>query len=146
MLLNIVLIIFLLLEISNVIILIKAPEFKYGNSMINFKHWNQVKEDEDLYLFTKYLINWVACTKLIFIIIMISVLLFGDFRIKAISTVAMVFAMGFYYFYLHPLISQLDQKNKLTINGYSKTLSTTIAVMIVVLILSLVISLILLNS
>ena len=65
--LSIVILIFLLLETSNVIMLYFVPETKKGNGIGVFNAYEKSKNDPEVHALVKYLIIWVAGTKLIFI-------------------------------------------------------------------------------
>ena len=58
---------FLLLELSNVLILYFFPDSKLANGMGTFKAWDKSKVDTQVHDLVLYLVNWVAGTKLIFI-------------------------------------------------------------------------------
>ncbi len=140
MVLDIALIIFLLLELGNVVILYKDPGFKYGNSLTTFTAYDKSLEDQEVAEFTKYLYTWVANTKMIFILIMLSVVIFGDEQITVITTIAMLIGMTFYYTKMHPIIKQISDNNQLTIKGYDKTLDKTIAIMMLGLSIAIIIT------
>ncbi len=136
--LNIVLAIFIVLELSNIIILYFKPDFKHGNSMNIFKVWN--KEDkEDEKLFKKYMANWVAGTKLIFIMLLIVILVLGTNEIKLWSLIVVIPSIATYYFKLYPLMKKMDDKDYLTQKGYSKTLTAMITSFIVMFIIAIII-------
>lgn len=120
--LDVSIIVFVLMEMSNVIILYFAPEFKYGNGVAVFDGFVESKEDENLHLFVRYMTNWVAGVKLIFIVLLLVVMIFGNEATKIGSVCAMILSIASFYFGLHPIIKKLDERNKITPKGYSKTL------------------------
>ncbi len=122
--------VFVVLESANVVILYFFPEFAYGNSMRVFQAWSHCQEDERTRLFAKYMANWVAGTKLIFIALLVGVLAVGGSEMKAVSVGLMIPAIGSYYFMLRPLIEQMDRRNELNPTGYAKQLTITITVII----------------
>lgn len=63
--LSLSIIVFIIMEIANVIIIYFKSDFKYGNGVSVFKFWEDSKKDENAHLFAKYMTNWVAGTKLI---------------------------------------------------------------------------------
>lgn len=64
-----------MMEASNVIMLYFFPDSRYANSVGVFKAWEKSKQDPELHDFMKYLVNWVAGTKLIVILLLIVFLL-----------------------------------------------------------------------
>lgn len=126
-LLNISIIIFIIMETANVIILYFAPDSRRGNGVAVFKHWERAKADEDTYLFASYMTNWVAGTKLIFILLLIVILLTANEMAKVFSVVVMLASIATYYWRLHPIITKLDQKGQINPSGYSRTLCFMIA-------------------
>ncbi|MGL5313913.1 MAG: hypothetical protein ACRC92_11765 [Peptostreptococcaceae bacterium] len=140
--LSIAIIVFILLELSNVIILYFKPDSKLGNGVAVFNAWEKSKEDDNLHEFIKYLVYWVAGTKLIFIILLIVILITGSETTKLLSGVALILSIGSFYWKLYPIIKGLDKKGEISPVGYSKTLGimigTFIAVFCVAVILELV--------
>lgn len=74
--LDIAILIFVVMELSNVLVMYFKPDFKYANSMAVFKQWAESQQDEKQRLFVKYLVNWVANCKLIFIALLLVVVVF----------------------------------------------------------------------
>ena len=140
-LLSIIIIIFMIMELSNVIILYFKPEFKYGNGIAVFNGWEKSKEDENMHNFVKYLVNWVAGVKLIFIILLGAIVALGNEELKILAVICLIISIATYYFRLSPLIRKLDKNNEITPKGYSKTLDLTIFSFICVFIMGLYISL-----
>lgn len=64
--LDIAIIVFIFMELSNVIIMYFKPDFKYGNSMTVFRNWWDSRKDDNMRSFVNYLVNRVANCKLIF--------------------------------------------------------------------------------
>lgn len=63
MILKAAILIFVVMELSNILILYFKPNFKYGNSMNTFKQWYTAQNQESDRLFVQYLVNWVANCK-----------------------------------------------------------------------------------
>ncbi len=124
--LDFAIIIFILLELSNVIILYFKPDFKYGNGVSVFNAWNKMKEDENDHLFASYLVNWVGNSKLIFIALLIVIVIFGDETLKIITTGVLVLSISMYFVRLHSIIKKLDKNGQITPKNYSKTLAIMI--------------------
>jgi len=126
MILNLAIILFICLETMNVLIMYFKPDFRYGNSMATFQGWADSKRSEQDYLFTKYLVNWVANCKVIFILLLTIILLFGDETIKFIGVMVTTGSIGLYFITLHPIIRKLDSMGTIHPQGYSRTLGLMI--------------------
>lgn len=137
--LSIAIILFIILETSNVIIMYFKPDSKMGNGVAVFDGWEESKKDKELHQFIKYLVYWVAGTKLIFIVLLIVVLITGTETTKLLSVIALILSIASYYWKLSPIIRWLDEKGKITPKGYSKTLDRMILGFIIVFISSLAI-------
>ncbi len=137
-LIDIAIVIFILLETSNVLIIYFHPEFKYGNSLRAFKQWEELKKDEHTSLFVRYMANWVASCKLIFIALLIVILFTASDLVKIISVAVLIPAVSAYYFKLYPLIRKLDNKEQITPKGYSKTQFIMITMIIAIFAISLI--------
>lgn len=120
--LNIAITLFVLMESANVLILYFAPDSKLGNGVAVFNPWFQAKEEESRELFAKYMVNWVAGTKLIFIVLLLVILLTAGETTKLFAVFAMILSIATYYFRLNPIIKRLDEMGEITPRGYSKTL------------------------
>jgi len=127
MILDIAIIIFVLLEFSNIVILYFKPGCKYGNGMDHFSGWDDSKKDEGSYLFSTYLVRWIANCKAIFIFLLILIMIYGSDLIKVWGVIITVFTIGLYYLTLYPVIRKLDKIGKIKPKGYSKTLTITIS-------------------
>ncbi len=132
-------ILFIAIELSNVLIIYFRPEFKYGNSLRAFNHWSIAKSDETMFLFVKYLANWVAGCKLLFIVLLIVILLTGSDITKIISICVMIPAIATYYLKLYPIIKKLDKSNQITPKGYPKSQLLMITMIIALFAISLVV-------
>ncbi len=128
--LDIAILIFIFMEAMNVLILYFKPNFKYGNSMKAFKAWEKLNKEETSALFTKYMVNWVANTKLIFIALLAVILFTADDTTKFVSIVAVAICTAMYYIKLHPIIRKLDKMGDIEPKGYSKTLLIMISAII----------------
>jgi hypothetical protein len=131
-LLDIALIIFVVLETLNVVLLYKMPASTRGNAVGVFKAFGKTREDPGVAAFVDYLINWVAGTKLIFIVLIIGVLLAGSPEIKVYSGIALVFSIMTFYSRLYPALKRMDKEGQLDPKGYSRTLAIMIGGFILV--------------
>ncbi|GAB6088768.1 hypothetical protein [Spirochaeta dissipatitropha] len=127
MFLDFAIIIFVVLELSNVLVMYFKPDFRHGNSMAVFKEWEESQEDSSRQLFARYLVNWVANCKLIFIALLLVILFQGDETLKIYSVIATVVSIGIYFVTLHPIIKKLDAMGRISPVGYSRTLSRMIS-------------------
>lgn len=107
--LSLVMIVFILLEASNVIILYFKPDSRLGNGVAVFNGWEESKKDKDMHEFIKYLVYWVAGTKLIFIVLLLVILFTGSSLTKILSVVALILSIGSFYWKLYPIIRGLDK-------------------------------------
>jgi len=137
--LSISIVIFIVLEFANIMILYFKPDSRVGNGVAVFKAWEDSKQDENLHLFVRYMTNWVAGTKLIFIFLLLVILFIGSETIKMVSVIAMILSISTYFWRLHPLIVKLDIKGEIIPKGYSKQLRTMIAGFLGLFIIALVI-------
>ena len=98
-----------------------------------FKLWEESTTDREVHLLLKYMANWVAGTKLIFIFLLIVLLLFGDAKIQFYGLIALVLAILTYFWKLAPLIREMDEKGMIQPQGYSKTLTLMITAFVILL-------------
>lgn len=139
MILDVVIVLFVFLELGNVMILYFSPNSKQGNGVAVFNPWFKSKHNETEKLFVKYLVNWVAGSKLIFIGLLLVVLFTASETTKLWAVMVMSVAIATYYFRLHPYIKQLDVLGEITPKGYSKKLLIMITSFIVLFVLASVI-------
>ncbi len=132
--LNIAIILFIVLETTNIAIIYFDQDFKYGNSMSVFKFYKESKEKETTRLFVDYMSNWVANSKFIFIILLIIILITGSEISKLVTIILLIPSIALYYIRLHPIIKKLDNLGEIKPKGYSKILLITITGIIIMLI------------
>lgn len=128
--LSIAMILFIILESLNVIILYKFPNTTKGNGVGVFNAYEKSKSDPEIHAFIKYLINWIAGTKLIFILLLVVVILTGTIVTKIFSLVALIFSISTFFWKLYPIIKKMDEEGQISPKGYSKTLGRMIAAFI----------------
>ena len=75
--LSIAIIIFVVLESLNVLTLYFYPGSQKGNGVGVFNAWEKSKSDPEIHQFIRYLVFWVAGTKLIFIVLLVVILLWS---------------------------------------------------------------------
>ncbi len=130
--LTIVIIGFLIMETANVATLYFFPGSKYANGVGVFKAWEGSKQYPDIHDFVKYLVNWVAGTKLIFIFLLIVILYSGNENILLLTTVALVASILSFYWRLFPLIRKMDRESQIEPKNYSTVLGLMILGFIIV--------------
>jgi hypothetical protein len=124
---RIVTIAFLILEATNVLALYFFPGSKYANSAGVFKAWEKSKADPELHNFVKYLVNWVAGTKLIFILLLIVILSTADDQTLVFSSTALIIAIASFFWRLFPLIRRMDRDDQINPKNYSAVLGWMIS-------------------
>jgi hypothetical protein len=130
--LSVVLIGFGTLELLNVLTLYLAPGSRRGNALGVFRAYERSKQDPEVHALVSYLIDWVAGTKLIFIVLLIGILITGSPATKVFSAIALIFSILTFYSRLYPAITQMDRAGQIEPRGYSRTLAGMIAGFIVV--------------
>ena len=118
-LITIVIIAFLILEATNVLTLYFFPGSKYANGVGVFKAWEKSKGDPEIHNFVKYLVNWVAGTKLIFILLLIVILYTADEQSLVLTSVALVISIASFFWRLFPLIRRMDRDDRIDPKNYS---------------------------
>ena len=130
--LTIVIIGFLILEAVNVITLYFFPGSKLANGVGVFKAWEVSKQYPEIHDFVRYLVNWVAGVKLIFIFLLIVILYFGDQNTLLFSAVALFASTLSFYWRLFPLIRKMDRESQIEPRNYSTELAFMILGFIIV--------------
>jgi cytochrome bd-type quinol oxidase subunit 2 len=123
---------FLILEATNVIALYFFPGTRLANGVGVFKAWEKSKDDPEIHNFVKYLVNWVAGTKLIFILLLIVILYTADDQTLLLTGAAMVFSIGSFFWRLFPLIRKMDKDSQIEPKNYSVVLGWMILVFILI--------------
>jgi hypothetical protein len=140
--LSIALIVFAVIELSNVLILYFFPGTTRGNGVGIFKAFEKSKSDPEVHALIVYLVNWVAGTKLIFILLLIGIIITGTPATKIFSATALIVSISTFFYRLYPTIKKMDKSGQLTLKGYSRTLAIMISGFIGVFTVTLVIYLI----
>ena len=129
---RIVILSFILLEASNVLALYFAPGSKKANAVGVFAAWEQSKQYPEIHDFVKYLVYWVAGAKLIFLLLLTAIILFGNIEIQRMSLLALGIATASFYWRLFPLIRRMDRNGQIEPKNYSAVLGIMIFVFIIV--------------
>ena len=134
--LKIALVAFVLLEIGNVVILYFFPDMTIANGMGAFKAWEKSKDDPQVHDLIRYLTNWVAGTKLIFLLLLLVLIFTAGERLLVLAAITLAVAISSFFFRMFPLIRKMDKEGQVDPPGYSKTLAMMIGGMIIIFILA----------
>lgn len=138
--LKIVTIGFLFLEATNVLALYFFPDSKLANSIGVFTAWERSKEDPEIHNFVKYLVNWVAGTKLIFILLLVAILLTADEQTLLYASIALVISIASFFWRLFPLIRSMDREHQIDPEHYSTVLGWMILAFILIFVVAIAVS------
>jgi hypothetical protein len=130
---------FIVLEASNVLALYFRPGTRNFNSVGVFKAWEKSKHDPEIHNFVRYLVYWVAGSKLIFIGLLLVILISGSDQTKLLAGLALVISIASFYWKLFPLIRSMDRDSQIDPRNYSTTLGIMIAIFLIVFIITVVI-------
>jgi hypothetical protein len=120
-------VVFAVIETLNIGILYFRPGTRVGNGMGVFNAYRKVDADPETRELVRYLVNWVAGTKLIFVGLLVVIVLTGSQTTKAFAIVALVLSILSFFWRLFPAIVRLDRDGQITPPGYSRTLGIMIA-------------------
>ncbi len=135
MIVKIVIYAFLLLESSNVLALYFAPGSRKANAVGMFSAWEASKQYPEIHAFIQYLVNWVAGVKLIFLLLLAVIVIFGDLSLQRLSLLALALATLSFFWRLFPLIRRLDRQGQIEPKNYSTVLAGMISAMILLFLL-----------
>ncbi|MDX9851275.1 MAG: hypothetical protein RBT01_12250 [Anaerolineaceae bacterium] len=127
---KIVIIAFIILELSNVLALYFTPGSKRANAVGVFSAWEKSKQYPEIHDLVKYLVNWVAGTKLIFLLLLGVIVIFGDLELQQLSLIALGIATLTFFWRLFPLIRKMDHQDQIRPKNYSIILGLMILTMI----------------
>lgn len=128
---KIVIIAFIILELSNVLALYFRPGSKRANAVGVFSAWEKSKQYPEIHDLVKYLVNWVAGTKLIFLLLLGVIVIFGDLELQQLSLIALGIATLTFFWRLFPLIRKMDHQDQIRPKNYSIILGVMILTMII---------------
>ncbi len=131
---------FLLMEASNVLTLYFFPGSKIANGVGVFKAWEKSKQDPEVHDLVRYLVNWVAGTKLIFILLLIVILATAPQTTLLWTAAAMLVSIASFFWRLFPLIRKMDRAGQIDPANYSAVLGWMITAMMAVVLAALVIT------
>jgi len=122
MLIDMCIALFIVMEFANVMALYFNPDTTQFNGMGVFRAWHSLKDDEQYGDVARYLVNWVAGAKLIFIALLIVILCFGSTQIKVIACGAMILSIASFFWRLFPLMKKMDLEGMIDPQNYHRTL------------------------
>jgi hypothetical protein len=125
-LLEIVIVLFMIFELTNVLALYFAPGSRYANSVGVFNAWDKSKQHPEIHNFVKYLVYWVAGAKLIFLLLLGVIVLFAGVFIQRMTLIALTIATLAFYWRLFPLIRKIDRGGGIRPENYSIILAIMI--------------------
>jgi hypothetical protein len=104
---------------------------KKFNSIGVFNAWERSKSDPEMHNFIKYLTNWVAGTKLIFIALLVVILITAEQTTKILTGIVLICSIATFFWGLYPIIRKMDKESQITPKNYSKLLFIMILGMII---------------
>jgi hypothetical protein len=129
---KIVILVFMLLELSNVFALYFAPGSKNANAVGVFTAWEKSKQYPEIHDFIRYLVYWVAGAKLIFLFLLAVIVVFSDFDSLRLSLIALSVATASFFWKLFPLIRKMDEAGQIKPKNYSIVLGVMIFLFVAV--------------
>ena len=135
---KIVIFVFMLLETSNVLALYFAPGSKYANAVGVFTAWEKSKQYPEIHDFVRYLVYWVAGTKLIFLLLLAVIVVFSDLDSQRMSLLALAVATATFFWRLFPLIRKMDRNRQIKPQNYSIVLGVMILIFILFFVVAIV--------
>lgn len=136
--LTLAVLLFLVLESTNIVLLYFFPGSRRGNAVGVFRAWEGSKRDPEVHALLKYLVNWVAGTKLIFVALLAVLVLTAGPLTLWWSVLALVGSIASFFWRLFPAIRAMDGAGAIEPAGYSVTLGWMIAGFLLVLVLALI--------
>jgi presenilin-like A22 family membrane protease len=123
---------FMLLELMNVAALYLAPGSRKANGVGVFAAWERSRADPEVHQFVRYLVYWVAGTKLIFLALLAVVLTMGSDQVKTATSAVLAISIGVFFWRMFPLARLIDVAGQMVPSGYSRVLGIMIGVMVAV--------------
>ncbi len=118
---------FVIVETLNIGMLYFRPGSRLGNGIGVFNAYRKAESDPETGELVRYLVNWVAGTKIIFVALLVVILLTGSQATKTFAVVALILSILSFFWRMYPAIARLDRDHQITPTGYSRTLGIMIA-------------------
>ncbi|MDX1734046.1 MAG: hypothetical protein R3228_06760 [Halioglobus sp.] len=123
---------FVVLELSNVLTMYFFPGSGKANSVGVFSAWEASRQYPEIHDFVRYLVFWVAGSKLIFLLLLVVIIVYGTPDMQRISLIALAVSTMSFYWRLFPLIRKMDRDGQIQPRRYSIFLGSLIALFILV--------------
>ena len=136
---KVVILAFLLLELSNILALYFAPGSKVANAVGVFTAWETSKEYLEIHDFVRYLVYWVAGSKLIFLLLLATIVLFAGIDTQRMSLLALAIGTLSFFFRLFPLIRKMDRNKQIEPKNYSLALGAMIFIFATIFVIAFII-------
>ena len=120
-------IVFVVIETFNIGMLYFRPGSRLGNGVGVFNAYQKAEADPETGELVRYLVNWVAGTKLIFVALLVVILVTGSHATRAYAVVALILSILSFFWRMFPAMVRLDKDHQITPTGYSRTLGIMIA-------------------
>ena len=117
--LQIAILIFVVIESLNVLTLYFNAGSRIGNGLGVFNAYDLAEKDEMVGPFVRYLIDWVAGAKLIFVMVGIAILFSTEPLVHLLVVIAFIISILSFYYRLFPMIKRLDEKGQITPCGHA---------------------------
>jgi hypothetical protein len=124
--LSVAIVAFVVIETLNIVMLYFRPGSRLGNGIGVFNAYEKANADPETRELVRYLVNWVAGTKLIFVALLLVILVTGSQATKTWAVVALILSILSFFWRLFPAIVRLDRAGQITPRGYSRTLGIMI--------------------
>ena len=131
-----VLLVFILLEFSNVVALYFFPGSRRANAVGFFSAWEQSKQFPEIHDLMRYLVFWVAGAKLIFLFLLVLIVAFADLNLQRWSLMALALATVSFYWRMFPLARKMDRDGQIKPKNYSLVLGGMILALILLFVLA----------
>jgi hypothetical protein len=123
-------IVFVVVETLNVGTLYVRPGSRVGNGIGVFNAYQKSQADPETGALVRYLVNWVAGTKLIVVALLLVIAMTGSHVTKTLAVIALTLSILSFFWRMFPAIARLDKDLQITPLGYSRTLGVMIACMV----------------
>ena len=123
---EIVLYVFAAMELGNILALYFKPDLKYLNAIGAFTAWKKSEDDPPVHNFVDYLLKWVAGSKLIFVLLLPAIAIWGSDLLQVITMGLLIIAVLTFYWKMFPSIRKMDKNNQIQPRNYSWILAVMI--------------------
>lgn len=123
-------ILFIILEMSNVLTLYIAPSSKLGNGLGVFLAYKLADKDKNIRPIIRYMGNWIANVKVIMNALLLVIVLYGSATLQLYTAIALMASIVLYYITLLPIIISETKNNKILPKRYGLYTTVIISVMI----------------